>query len=151
MNLKRDLEKKIERKQAETRDWEMQIRDLEMRIREANAYIQAHLETLKILPRESAEPNRTLRPGTSVDKAYRAIKVAGRPLQINELLKAIGRPADKKNRLSLSGSLAHYVREEEIFTRPAPNTFGLMELESGENFLQDDEADAMTNGTPHGA
>jgi hypothetical protein len=72
-------------------------------------------------------------------------------MQINEILRAIGRTADKKNRLSLSGSLAHYVRAEEIFTRPAPNTFGLIELERGENFLEDEDADAMTNGTAHGA
>jgi hypothetical protein len=105
---------------------------------------------LKVLPRQTVEPSRALRPGTSVDKAYRAIKTAGKPLQINEILKAIGRTADKKNRLSLSGSLAHYVRAEEIFTRPAPNTFGLMELERGENFLEDEDADAMTNGAAHG-
>lgn len=147
MNLKRDIEKKIERKQAEIRDWEM-------RIREANAYVQALQETLKMLPRETTEPTRALRPGTSVDKAYRAIKMAGKPLQINEILKAIGRTADKKNRLSLSGSLAHYVREEEIFTRPAPNTFGLIELNEGDPLMPDepdeDDERIATNGAAHG-
>jgi hypothetical protein len=32
------------------------------------------------------------------------------------------------NRSALSGSIAAYVRKGEIFTRPAPNTFGLLEL-----------------------
>ena len=145
MNLRRDIEKKIERKQVEIRDWEM-------RVREANSYIQALQETLKMLPREAAAPSRTLRPGTSVAKAYEAIKKARKPLQINEILRAIGRAADKKNRLSLSGSLAHYVRAEELFTRPAPNTFGLIELEDDDKFTHDeDEEPLTTNGVAHGA
>lgn len=147
MNFKRDVERKIERKQAEIRDWEMKIR-------EANAYIQGLQEALKIHPREAAESSRALRPGTSVDKAYRAIKMAGKPLQINEILRAIGRTADKKNRLSLSGSLAHYVRAEEIFTRPAPNTFGLFELEEGEEAAgggEEDEQMAKNGATAHHA
>jgi hypothetical protein len=38
------------------------------------------------------------------------------------------KPIAKNSKTSLSGSLASYVREHKIFTRPAPNTFGLVEF-----------------------
>jgi hypothetical protein len=71
-----------------------------------------------------------LRPGTALAKAREAIKKAGHPLHVSEILKALGKPPDKKNRISLGGSLSGYVRKGEVFTRSAPNTFGLIELES---------------------
>jgi len=49
-------------------------------------------------------------------------------MHITELLEAIGKPGDRMNRSALGGSIAAYVRKGEIFTRPAPNTFGLLEL-----------------------
>ena len=41
----------------------------------------------------------------------------------------MGKPVDKKNRLSVIGSLSSYARKNEIFVRTAPNTFGLLEME----------------------
>jgi hypothetical protein len=125
MGLREELLKRIERKQEE-------IRELELKIREGQAYLLGLQDTLKILPRDtesgvSVEP--TLRPGTGIAKARDAIRAAGRPLHISELLKAAGRSVSKESRAGLSGSLAAYVRRHEIFTRPAPNTFGLIELE----------------------
>jgi hypothetical protein len=49
-------------------------------------------------------------------------------MHVNDLLKAMGKPTDKKNKLSLSGSLSTYVRAGQIFYRPAPNTFGIIEM-----------------------
>jgi hypothetical protein len=130
MGLRRDIERKIEKKREELETKREGQRMLELGIREDNAYIQALLETLKMLPKESGGSQRTLRAGSEVAKARDAIKKAGKPLYIGEILKAIGRPNDKKNRLSLSGSIAHYVRDREIFSRTAPNTYGLIEFES---------------------
>jgi hypothetical protein len=47
-----------------------------------------------------------------------------------DLLKAMGREVNRKNKTGVSGSLAAYVRRGEVFTRPKPNTFGLLELEN---------------------
>ncbi len=123
MGLREDLLKRIERKQEE-------IREYELKIREGQAYIQGLQDTLKIVPRETptAAADATLRAGTGLSKARDAIRAAGRPLHISELLRAVGRDVNKENRAGLSGSISAYVRRNEVFTRPAPNTFGLIEL-----------------------
>ena len=125
MKFRDDLLKRIEKK-------ELEIRDLEKQLAAANAYLQALQETVRILPKEPLgspiSPAQVLRPGSAVAKAREAIIKAGKPLHITELLKALGRPVDKNSRVSLSGSLSGYVKRNEIFTRPAPNTFGLIEL-----------------------
>ena len=95
---------------------------------------------MKLLPRDGAGANndQILRPGTTLAKARDAIKKAGKPLHVSEILKLVEKPADKKNRVSLGGSLSGYVRRGEIFTRPAPNTFGLKEFDK-EASLPDDQ------------
>ena len=66
---------------------------------------------------------------TSLRRAKRS-KPSGKPLHISDLLVALGKETDHDNRAALSGSLSAYVRKHEIFTRPAPNTFGLVEFET---------------------
>ncbi len=128
MALREDIQKRIDKKRAE-------IVTLEGQIKNATIYIQALEDTLKMLPRETAEPsalagsNGSLRAGSKVDKAREAIQRAGKPLHVTELLPSIGRPNNASNRAALSGSLSAYARKHEIFTRPAPNTFGLIELQ----------------------
>jgi hypothetical protein len=123
MGAREEVLKKIDRKEHE-------IKDLELRVREARAFIQGMEEVLKLLPKESAakDPEQILRPGSAIFNAREAIKRAGKPIHISELLKALNMEINKKNRLSLSGSLSGYARRGEVFTRPAPNTFGLVEL-----------------------
>ena len=67
--------------------------------------------------------------GSAVAEARKSIRSEGRPLHIDELLRSMGKPVTRASRASLAGSIAAYVRRDEIFTRPAPNTFGLVELE----------------------
>jgi hypothetical protein len=133
MGLREDLLRRIERKRAE-------IVELETRGRLAREYLQALEDTLKILPKDTTgfDSALTLRPGTNLAKAREAIKKAGRPLHINELLGAIGKGTSRNERAGLSGTLAAYVRRGEIFTRPAPNTFGLVE----------ESSDRVGNGEP---
>jgi len=123
MGLRKEFQKRIEKKQQE-------IEQLKLQIREAEIYIQALQDSVKLLPREDETPSapRTLRPNSNLSKSRDAIKQCGQPMHISELLKMIGVENNKKNRLSLSGSLASYVRRKEIFSRPQPNTFGLLEL-----------------------
>src|SRR5437870_2514462 len=129
MGLRDQIQKKIDNKQQE-------LSDLENRIREVKSYIQALQETIKMVPREQGDMFQTqdtaritvLRHGSTLSQAREAILKAAKPLYITEILSAIGKSDTKDNRISLSGSLAAYVRKGEIFTRPKPNTFGLKEL-----------------------
>lgn len=122
MNARDQVQKLIDRKQQE-------INDLELQIEKARSYIQALQDSLRFLPKSGDDTSVTLRPGTALAKARDVLRDAGRPLHITEILMALNEPTDKKHRLSLSGSLSSYVRSAQIFTRPAPNTFGLMEME----------------------
>lgn len=67
-----------------------------------------------------------------VSKAVELIKKTGRPMHVKEILEGIGKKDTKKERVSLSSSLGMYYRKNEIFTRPAPNTFGLISMEVAE-------------------
>jgi hypothetical protein len=111
---------------------EQEIQELEMQIREARSYIQALQDVAKLLPRDAegeTSGDVSLRTGSSVADARSAILKAGKSLHIVDLLKAMGREVNRKNKTGVSGSLAAYVRRGEVFTRPKPNTFGLLELE----------------------
>lgn len=134
MGIREEFQKRIERKEQE-------IKELESQIKEANSYLQALLDSMKWLPRDEGDlaGAQTLRPGTTLAKAQEAIRKSGRPMHVADILKAIGKPTDKKNRVSLGGSLSGYVRRREIFTRPAPNTFGLIEKNKSSNGSQEVE------------
>ena len=104
-----------------------------MRITQAESYIQGFEEAMKMLPNDGVNGGsavKTLRPGTKVARAREVLAKAGTPLHVNEILKAMGESQDRNNRTGLSGSIAAYVRQGEVFTRPAPNTFGLVEFAS---------------------
>jgi hypothetical protein len=126
MALRDDIQKRIDKKRSE-------IAALEAQMRNATVYIQALEDTLRMLPREASDAavsspsGQGMRAGSKVDKAREAIRKAGKPMHITELVPAIGRPNNAKNRAALAGSLSAYARRGETFTRPAPNTFGLLE------------------------
>lgn len=124
MDIREEIQKRIDKKEEE-------IRECLLKVREGRAYIQALSDTLRLLPKEfvtSSNPDLVLRPGTAMAGARDAIKKAGKPLHIVDILKALGRPIDRDNRGSISGSLSAYVRKGEIFIKVAPNTFGLVEM-----------------------
>ena len=109
---------------------EQEIQSLEEKIRSARIYVQALQDVLKLVSNDSpAEPGESaLKSGSAVDKAREAILTKGKPIHINDLIKAMGKEVTRESRASLTSSIAAYVRRGEIFTRPAPNTFGLVEL-----------------------
>jgi hypothetical protein len=128
MGARENVQRLIERKKAE-------IAELEATLRDAKTYIDALTDALKALPKEQTanggdEP--TLRPGTMVYRVREILKAHQTPLHIGDILLELGRPVDKNNRVSVSGSLAAYVRNKQIFNRPKPNTFGLVEFESAQ-------------------
>lgn len=126
MNERRKIEDRIRRKEAE-------IQELDQKSREARVYIQALNDVLKLIPRDvetssAAESSASLRDGSSASAARSIILQAGKPVHLRELLKAMGKAPTRENRTSLASSLAAYVRKGEIFTRPRPAIFGLIEL-----------------------
>ncbi len=126
MNIAKDLDRKIEKKKQD-------IALLEKNLGESRAYLQALEDMRKMLPKEpNSNANFELRPGSVLAEVKEQLRIANKPLHIDDLLKRIGKGSDKK--VSLAGSLATYVRDGKIFTRPAPNTFGLLEFdrENGE-------------------
>ena len=114
---------KLQKKEAE-------IQSLEEKLRTARIYVQALNDVLNVFPRAPADQtiDSVLRPGSSVALVREVIIRARKPVHISDLLGALGKGVTKEGRASLASSLAAYVRRGEIFTRPAPNTFGLVEL-----------------------
>jgi hypothetical protein len=121
MGARESLQRLIDKKQAE-------LADLEIQLREGRAYIQALQDSMKIIPRDAGEEQPDLRPHSALAKTRDLIKNSGKPLHIGEILQLLGKPNDKKNRVSISGTLSSYARNHRIFTKTAPNTFGLIEL-----------------------
>lgn len=129
MGAREDVERRITKKQQE-------ITELELQLRDARSYLQALQDALKLIPHDllgQSTSSATLRAGSALSKTRDVIQKAGKPMHITDILKAIGKPVDKKNRVSLASGLAAYVRRNEIFTRPAPNTYGLVEAEGTDN------------------
>lgn len=128
MGIRENLQKLVDRKQGE-------INDLEQRLRDAKVYLQAVQDSMKALPKDLLQASsdsapRELRSGTTLASARDLLRRAGNPLYIGDILAGLGMEPNKSNRLSLTGSLGSYVREGRIFTRPAPNTFGLVEFQN---------------------
>src|ERR1043165_4901384 len=136
MNLRAELNKRIEKKKAEIASLE---NDLSLTIGEIETAQSVLLELqpiLKLLPKEDGEGQNepqvemTLRRGSDVWKCREVLRKVRAPMHVNDLLKGIEKPVTTKNAKSLAGQLAWYARKEQIFTRPEPATFGLKEWES---------------------
>jgi hypothetical protein len=114
------VEDRLRKKEAE-------IQALEDKIRGARIYMQALSDVLRAMDgAKIGTDDDALKPGTMIAQARDALEQAGKPLHVDELLQAIGRPLESKS--SLTGSLAAYVRRNEVFTRPGPNIFGLIDM-----------------------
>lgn len=118
---RRQIEKLIEKSEDEILSWQVAI-DYK------KSYIQGLRDTLKYLPKDAvAVEESQLRPGTTLAKTYDFLREQGSPVHVMEILKALGKEPTNKNRVSLSGSIGFYVRRKQFFTRPAPNTFGVID------------------------
>ena len=125
----------IERRKIEERlrKKEQEILSLEDKIKTAKVYVHALRDIIKMLGSDTSDDvdtdaEATLRSGSAVDQARRVILDRGVPVHIDDILTALGKDATREAKASLTSSIAAYVRRDEIFTRPAPNTFGLGEL-----------------------
>lgn len=137
------IEAQISKKQSE-------IQSLEEKLKAAKVYVKALQDVIKAIDKgpnvvNGGEAGATLRKGSLVAQAREAILERDAPIHIDELLEALGREVTRENKSSITGSIAAYVRKGEIFTRPAPSTFGLVELNHHQ--LDDDEQE---DGPPQG-
>lgn len=130
MQIQREIERRVEKKRQE-------IADLQKRLHAAESYLSALLDTLKMLPKEG-EAAPVLRPDSDLARARDFIRSKGRPQHVSEILKGINKDLNHANKISLSGSLGGYVRKGNIFTKTAPNTFGLIEFEKTEEKMETD-------------
>ena len=122
-----------DRRQIEgmARKKEQEIEELESQIKEARIYLQALQDVLKRFPREhdeAADADATLRPGSLVAQAREVLLKRAKSLHVEQILKDLGKEPTRENKTALGGSISAYVRKGIIFTRDAPNTFGLVEL-----------------------
>lgn len=126
MSLRGKFERKI-------REKEQEIHDLENKLVEARAYMHAMQDAIRLVPIEGGGENGeigsevVIKPGSAMEAAMKALREAGKALHIMDLIKAMGREPTSESRASVGSSIAAYVRKGVIFTRPAPNTFGLAE------------------------
>ena len=126
MSLRRKFERKV-------REKEQEIQSLEYRLMEARAYLQAMQDAMKMVPLSDSGEDRETgsepsnKPGSSRYAVVHAFRNSKRPMHIMELLTSMGREPTSENRASVGASIAAYVRKGVVFTRPAPNTFGLAE------------------------
>ena len=125
MSERKVIEDKLRKKEQE-------IQSLEEKIRTAKVYVQALQDVLRSLggggSTPSGEGESAMKPGSAVARAREFILNRGIPLHINQLVELLGKGVTRESRASLTSSIAAYVRRGEVFTRPAPNTFGLIEL-----------------------
>ena len=141
MGIRENFQKLVNKKQDE-------IAALELQIREARAYIQAMQDSIKLLPKDgSGVAEYTLRAGTDLAKTRDIMKVVGSPMPIADIIKALGRTNDKKHRTSLAGTLSAYARDGKVFTKTAPNTFGLLEFGSAPDEKLESESEPAEQPT----
>jgi hypothetical protein len=128
MDLRRKIEREIEKQNAA-------IADLKHKLTFAEAYLEAQLDMLKLLPKtvENSGKSTTLRPGGDPARVRDILREAGAPMHVSDILTKLERPLTKDSRSALSATLGTYVNRGVIFTRTAPNTFGLIEMSSDES------------------
>lgn len=122
MDLRKRVEKEIEKQEA-------LIDDLRHQLTGAESYLKAQMDMLKMLPRDAESLRNaaaSLRPGSESAKIRDILQEAGAPMHLNEILAKMGRTPTRENKSAISGTLSGYVRRGAVFTRPAPNTFGLI-------------------------
>ena len=124
MDARVELEKRIE--------FELQkLTELQGQLWKTEAFIQGLQTALKLLPKEataiSTRNQGMIRAGSDVQKAKELLEREGLALHISQILVGIGKDNTKRNRASLSGSLARYARKDQMFVRTGPNEFGVTE------------------------
>lgn len=131
MSIRSDIEKRIAKLQTEMNGLHGQAAELWGEIEQREFAVQELQAVLKGLPpdegAEGPQPEPALRKNSDVGKARELLREVRTALHVDDILRRLNRPINKKSRASLSGQISIYVRKGQIFTKPEPNTFGLRE------------------------
>ena len=89
----------------------------------------------RIVYQELQRINVAIRNGTFTQNKHlldsiRHAKAAGKPLHLHEIITALGRTADADTKAKIAGLLGWYTSKGKVFTKTAPNTYGLVEVAS---------------------
>ncbi len=118
MDIRRKLEREIEKQQ-------LRLAELRTQIVAGEAYLQAQMDMLKFFPRAEEGGNVSMRSRGDPAKVRSILEEEGAPMHLKDILARMEREDTKDSRAALAGTLGWYVRKNDVFTRPAPNTFGL--------------------------
>ena len=119
--LLRRLQEKIKKEESE-------VADLRLSVARTRARSDGFDEVLRLLPRDGEDE---LRAGSTMYEVREFLRAAGRPMHLDEILKAIGFEGRDDKRNSLRGSLAAYANKGRVFTKgDSQETFGLIEFHS---------------------
>jgi len=133
------IRKKLEDKARRERQ---SAEEAEGRIHEAEALISAYEDTLKLFAKEADDQSAPeLRPGSELFRVREYIQQLGKPADMADLLKHLGKIDNAETRNSLRGSIGRYARTGSIFVKTAPNQFGLISLGHKQSDLPDEQVE----------
>jgi hypothetical protein len=133
MNIRAELQKRIDKKKVELDSLQTEISTLFVEVEKVESALSELQSLLKVIPKTEADGDAgpqveiILRRGSDMALVREVLRRLHQPTYIDDILKAMDRDVTKKARASLAGQISFYVRKEQIFTKTAPNTFGLRE------------------------
>lgn len=135
MSERKIIADKIRRKTNE-------IANLEEKIKAAKVYLKALNDITSLLEKDEEADGgleTKLRKGSLVYQAREIILQRAEPVHLDDLLREMGKEVTRDAKGSLNGSLSAYVRDEDIFVRTAPATYGLLELSHAPADIDEEE------------
>jgi hypothetical protein len=129
MGIKEDIEKRIEKERQK-------ISDLRSQIELAESFVQGLQEALRLIPRSDSTKHTQIgfyfRSGDT-KQAYEELKKSGKPMRIDEILRAIGKSDNRQNRASMASSLHRAAKKSGIIKKVGANTFAVSDMVIGIN------------------
>ncbi len=104
---------------------EAELARLEAELAAGRAYLRSLEERINAAETRGTDEEQD---GDPVVAIRRLIREAGQPLYIDDILRGLDRPLNRESREEILQLLRSWVRRGEIFTRPRPAIFGLVEL-----------------------
>ena len=126
LKTEKKLSKEIESLKEQIKSLENNIGNLKQELGTKQALLDQTLGFKEMLPDNQIQKTFHLQQGSELAKVRDLIKQKGCPLYVSDILDGLGLENSRNKRSSLGGSLNSYAREEKIFKKTAPNTFGLI-------------------------
>jgi hypothetical protein len=126
-----DFAQAIRTKQQRISELERELSQLYAELDEWRGLLGVHVDKKKAA-RKAGGRRRPIRERSTVWWAYKVIKHAAKPVQIDALVEGVQELSGLNVRKStLVSNLSRYVANGDTFTRPEPGRYGLRELDEG--------------------